>query len=250
MKKVHFKRIKNNRINKFLILLSIIIIGIIILLNNVSKKITPILFETAEVEINNFSTSIINKAISQVLEDKIDTSKLFETIIDNEGRIQTIDFNPIVVNQVLNIATTTVQKNIKLLEDGNIENIASYGINIDEKKMKKLKKGIISEIPMGVVFKNIAIANIGPRIPIRLHYLGDINSNIKTKITPYGINNALIEIYIELEVDAKIILPFISKKTNLKYNIPLIMKVIQGSVPNYYGSGLVKDSYLYSLPLE
>lgn len=44
-----------------------------------------------------------------MLEDKINTDNLFDTIIDNNGQIQTIDFNPIIVNQVLNIATSVVQ---------------------------------------------------------------------------------------------------------------------------------------------
>jgi len=251
MKKIHLRRKKKHaKINRFLILLFIIITGIIVLLNNAGKKMMPFLLETAEIEINNFSTVVINKAISQVLEDKINTEELFETVLDKDKRIQVIDLNPIIVNQVLNLVTTTVQQNIKLLEDGDVEKILSYGITIDGHRKKNLKKGIICEIPMGIIFKNLVISNIGPRIPIRLHYLGGINGNIKTKITPYGINNALVEVYVELETNAKIILPFASKNTNLKYSIPLVMKVIQGSVPSYYGNGLIKDSPLYSLPFE
>ena len=94
------------------------------------------------------------------------------------------------------------------------------------------------------------MSNLGPVIPIRLHYMGDVNSNITTKITQYGINNALVEIGVKLEMTAQIILPFITDKMTLECDIPLAIKMIQGSVPNYYGSGLVKDSSLYSVPLD
>ena len=220
------------------------------LINVINKKMTPIILETAKIEINKFSTVIINKAISQVLEDKINTDEIFSTVLSKDGEIQTIDFNPIIVNQVLNVATTVVQNNLKLLEDGDLENVGIYDMNLSAKKIKKLKKGIITEIPIGIMFKNSILSNIGPRIPIRLHYLGDVNSNITTKVTPYGINNAMVEVGIRLEMTAQIILPFLTDKMTLDCTIPLAIKMIQGSVPSYYGSGLLKDSSIYSLPFN
>lgn len=227
-----------------------VIFCVFILLNLVSKRFTPILIETAELEINKFSTIVINKAIAQVLEDKINTNDIFQTVINENGEIQTIDFNPIIVNQVLNVATSVVQNNLKLLEDGNLDAIGIYDIDLPEKRINDLKKGIITKVPMGVLTKNSVLSNLGPSIPIRLHYIGDVTSNITTKITQYGINNALVEVGVKLQMTAQIILPFMTDKMTLDCNIPLAIKMIQGKVPSYYGSGLVKDSSLYSLPLE
>ena len=252
-KRIHLKKIIYIRKgNILLVTIVLVFILVFIFLNFINKRITPIILETAELEINKFSTIVVNKAISQVLDDKINTDDIFTTIQSSDGKIQTIDFNPIVVNQVLNVATTIVQENLKLLEEGNLENIGIYDMDIPNRKEKieKLKKGIITEIPIGVIFKNSILANIGPEIPIRLHYLGDVNSNITTKLTPYGINNALVEIGVKLEMSAQIVLPFLTKRITLDCNIPIAIKMIQGTVPNYYGSGLVKDSSLYSIPLE
>lgn len=250
-RKIHLKKKKTiKKINIFIA--AIILIGIMLfsLLNIINKRISPIIIETAELEINKFSTIVVNKAISQVLEDKINTDQIFTAVISNDGNIQTIDFNPIIVNQVLNVATTVVQENLRLLEEGRLDNIGIYDMDLEDDKIDKLKKGIITEIPLGVIFNNTILANIGPKIPIRLHYLGDVNSNITTKVTPYGINNALVEVGVHLEMTAQIILPFLTDKVKLDCTIPLAIKMIQGSVPNYYGSGLVKDSSLYSIPLE
>lgn len=252
-KKIHLRnarRVKIKKANKILIVMFLITIFIIIALNRINKAFTPIILETAELEINKFSTIVVNKAISQVLEDKINTDKLFFTVTDDKGNIQTIDFNPTIVNQVLNIATTVVQDNLKLLEQGNLDNIGIYDMNLDKSRLNKMKKGIITEIPIGVIFNNSILSNIGPKIPIRLHYLGDVNSNIKTKIKSYGINNAFVEVGIHLEMTAQIVLPFLTEKMRLDCDIPLAIKMIQGNIPNYYGSGLVKDSSLYSLPFE
>lgn len=250
-KKIHLrKKRKVKKINLFIITIIGVFVGVLFFVNIINKRFTPILLETAELEIGKFSTIVINKAIAQVLEDKINTDELFETVINNGGEIQTIDFNPIIVNQVLNIATSVVQNNLKLLEDGDLDTIGIYDMDLPENRIEDLKKGIITKIPMGVITKNSILSNLGPQIPIRLHYIGDVNSNITTKITQYGINNALVEIGVKLQMTAQIILPFITDKMTLECDIPLAIKMIQGSVPNYYGSGLVKDSSLYSIPLE
>ena len=251
MQKIHLR--KNRKLNKKNLLaltLLISITSVLYLLNLLNKSISPILLETAELEVNKISTIVVNKAIAQVLEDKINTDELFSTITSQNGDIQTIDFNPIIVNQVLNVATSVVQNNLKLLEQGNLDNIGIYDMDLPEDRVEKLKKGIVTTVPFGVIFKNSILSNLGPSIPIRLHYIGDVNSNIVTKITQYGINNALVEVGVKLEMTAQIILPFITKKLVLECDIPLAIKMIQGSVPNYYGSGLVKDSSLYSIPLE
>lgn len=250
-KKIHLrKKRKVKKVNLFIITLIGVLIGVIVLLNLINKRFTPILLETAELEIGKFSTIVINKAIAQVLDDKINTDELFDTIISDSGEIQTIDFNPIIVNQVLNVATSVVQNNLKLLEEGNLDTIGIYDMDLPEDRIEDLKKGIITKIPIGVITENSILSNLGPEIPIRLHYIGDVTSNITTKITQYGINNALVEIGVKLQMTAQIILPFVTDKMTLECDIPLAIKMIQGSVPNYYGSGLVKDSSLYSIPLE
>lgn len=211
----------------------------------INQIMTPILLEQAELEINKFSTIIANKAISQALNDKINIEKIFNNTLSKDGYIQSIDFNTIAVNEILTIATESVQKDIKLLEKGEL-----IIDDISDGKSSKLRKGIIAEIPLGVITKNTLFSNIGPKIPIRLNYIGDVISNISTKITQYGINNAMIEVKINLELTAKIIMPFISEKKKLEYDIPIATKIIQGVVPDYYGSELIKNSSIYTMPIE
>lgn len=250
-RRIHLR--KKRKIKKSSILIITLLFCLILVslfLRVINDRFTPILLETAELEIGKFSTIVINKAIAQVLEDKINTDNLFDTITSENGEIQTIDFNPVIVNQVLNIATSVVQNNLKLLEEGNLDTIGIYDMDLPENRIKDLKKGIITKIPMGVITENSILSNLGPTIPIRLHYVGDVNSNITTEVTPYGINNALVKIGVRLEMTAQIILPFLTEKMVLECDIPLAIKMIQGSVPNYYGSGFIRDSSLYSMPLE
>lgn len=148
------------------------------------------------------------------------------------------------VNNLLSSATKLVEQNLKYLENGNVEKL-KLNNNFDN---KKLKKGIIYEMPFGVIFNNSILTNISPKIPVKLNLIGSITSQIDTKITNYGINNALIEVYINLELDLRVILPFVSDKTTVKTSVPVAIKLIQGSVPEYYSNGLSSPSI--SIPIE
>ncbi len=103
-------------------------------------------------------------------------------------------------------------------------------------------------MPVGTLFKNIILADLGPKISVKLHYLNDVNSSISTKIREYGINNALIEIYVNVEVNIKVLSPFISEKIVLMTSVPLAIKMVQGKIPTYYGNDILKNSNSYILP--
>ena len=75
-------------------------------------------------------------------------------------------------------------------------------------------------------------------------------SNIETKITNYGINNAMMEISVNIELSEQVILPFVSKKIVYNVNIPIAIKLIQGTVPNYYFNGLSRNSPNVFIPME
>ena len=47
---------------------------------HISEKLTPILLELATMKLNKYSTTIVNKAVSQVLDDKIEIDSLFTIV--------------------------------------------------------------------------------------------------------------------------------------------------------------------------
>ena len=66
--------------------------------------------------------------------------------------------------------------------------------------MEKLKSGIIYQVPTGIIFNNGLLSNIGPKIPVKLSLIGDVTIDIKTTIKDYGINNAVIQVSINVKV--------------------------------------------------
>ena len=73
---------------------------------------------------------------------------------------------------------------------------------------------------------------------MKLSLTGDILTDIHTKVTDYGINNAVVEIVISVEVYEQVILPFTTKRVTINTDIPIAVKLIQGEIPSYYFNNL------------
>ena len=235
--------------NIFIATLLLCVIITIIVLKIISIRVSPILMNYAELETKKLSSIVINRAVNKQLANGMNIDEMFNIIKNDNGEIATIDFNPAKVNKVLNTTTNVVLINLKAIEEGNIDFIELPDILISNDK-DKLKNGIIYEIPLGTITNSGFLSNLGPKIPIKLNIIGSVESNVKTNIKEYGINNALVEIYIRISVTEQINVPFISKRVTVTSDIPVALKVIQGSVPKYYGGTLSKQSNIFSIPIE
>jgi len=245
------KKISTKKILKtHIILLSILflVLSVFLLFKFLNKKASPILLEYADEELKKLSNIIINKSISKHLVENTEIDNLFVVARDSNDEIKTIDFNPVVVNKFLSTTTNSIQLYLKQIEEGNTDLLEDSSYTDIVYNKEKLKKGIIYELPIGVVFGNSFLANLGPKIPIKYRTIGNINSNISTKITNYGINNALVEVTIDVKITQMVLIPFVSKKIVTKNNIPIAIKMIEGNIPNYYFNGISRESPGIALP--
>lgn len=250
-KRIHLKRkfsFFKNKINFVIFIVIMLIIMIVLILNFISLKVNPVLLDYAQMEARKIASIIINDAVNQNITNDIDIEELFIITRDTNNEVKTIDFNPIIVNQILTETTILVQSNLRYLEQGKVDMLNLMNNALIDYNQDKLKQGIIYEIPSGVIFGNSFLANIGPKIPVKFSLVGDIVGYINTNVTDYGINNALIEVNIVLELSEQVILPFVSEKITIDTTIPVALKLIQGSVPNYYLNGLNSPSF--ALPIN
>lgn len=233
MKKIYLKKKKKRKnIIITLILIFILIASLLqIVLRYINKNISPELIEYASIEIKKISNIIISKAITQNEIEKFDTNNLFIITKNEKNEILTVDLNTTLINKIVFQITDKIQENLKQLEQGKIN---EYNEN---------SNGVILKIPIGLITKNFMLNELGPKIPVKMKILGNMDSNINTKITNYGINNALIETYIEISITEQVILPITTKKINITSKIPIAIKLINGTVPNYYPNGIIERRY-------
>lgn len=201
-----------------LLLLSIIIA--ILIINYFSKKANLILLPLAEEQTRKVVTTVINSACNDVLI----SNNLYTLNKNSNNEIQMINYNSFEITKLINTITSNIENSLREIEQGK-KNYYNDTSN---------EGGVIAIIPFGVIFGNSLLSNIGPNIKLRLNVLGDVVSNIETEIKPYGINNAYVELRITLTVNARIILPFASKKVTISNVIPLSMNIVEGNIPKAY----------------
>lgn len=241
------KKIVIKKINLLIFSFVLVFIIIILLFKIINERINPILFDYATLESRKFASIIINKAIEKNVATDLVIEDLYIVSKKENNEITSVDFNPTIVNKVLTKVTSSVQMNLKNLEEGNLDLLEASDDVLIYYDKENLKKGIIFRIPSGIVFNNSLLTNIGPKIPVRFTLVGDVLSGINTKVTNYGINNALLEVSVNIKLTLKVILPISTKEVNVETNVPIAIKMIQGNVPNYYSNGLNSN---FSIPLN
>lgn len=245
---MHLKRKrKKSIINKVIILVILLSISVGYLLQLFSSKALPQLINYSEIETKKIVSSIINSTVIEETYKNTTIDNLFITHKDNNDSIKSIDYNSNYVNQILVDTYKAVERNLSYLEHGQVEKLKLYNIDLSSYNNDKLKEGIIYELPSGIILNNVILNNIFPKIPVKMSLIGNIFCRLDSSVKAYGINNALITINVVVEVEVKILLPFVSKNTKIVESIPILMKIIEGNVPSYYFGGYLSNPALNSI---
>jgi len=182
----------------------------------------------------NIAEAIVNKSVyDELLNNETDLSLMFNAFKNKDDEIISIDFNNIIVNEYLYKILNNIINNFNNLEQTHTKelNVSFYE-----------KKSNIFFIPLGVIYDLPVLTFISPKIPFKINSIGNIESNIETKITEYGINNSLLEIIININLNLNVVYPFISNNIIIKKSIPIASKLIQGNIPSYYGGIITSTS--------
>lgn len=221
---------------RFLLALFLFLTGTFFALWLINRSIQPVLISFAEAQTNKIASMVLQKAISEEITENLDIEDIM--ITGKEEGAPTV-FNAEVINRVLAEVTDLAEENLNQAEAGNLRELEEFsGVEIDAEKTEQ-GEGIAYTIPLGQITNNAILGNMGPRIPIRFHAIGDVTSNVKTKVEPFGINSAYVEVYIALEVNVEVIVPFAVDTTIVRQNLPVAMGLVHGSVPEYYNPNTI-----------
>lgn len=168
---------------------------------------------------------------------------IYDIVKSDDNEIKNIVYDSGVINDLINSITNRVYKMFDMLEYGDLEKL-NIRENILSTKNSN-NKGIVLEVPSGIVTNNYLLNNLGPKIPVELSLTGEFESFITTEIKEYGINNAMVVVYINIKVSEQVTMPFITDKIIVENKIPIFMSLVNGTIPNYYFDGFSKNSNIY-----
>lgn len=236
----NMKRVKHNFGKIYLVTFILIIVLSVIFFIIINKKTLPILVNYANVQTKRIGIEVLRNTGLKEVNKRLKNEDIFNLLKDNNGQIESINFDTVLLNEMLVVVSKAIRERLTEIENGKKLPDELYANVMNN----KLKKGIVYEVPLGIASGNSFFSNLGPKIPIKVTYSGNVGLDIKTRVSEYGINSALIEIYIKAEVTQRTIAPFISSDTKLISEIPLVIKVVKGTVPNY----LLGTNNSYALP--
>lgn len=230
---------KHSFLTFILYLITIAIICSIIFIYYFQKKLGPGLIDCAEDEVNHLTSLIMNNCIRKYIE-KTPNLELIKTERNLNQEIERIQYDTKILNQTRTEIIDMLESDLDYMVKGQLEEIELNLNKISDEYYEKTTEGILFTVSIGSATGNYFFANIGPKIPLNLKTIGEATANINTNITEYGMNNAMIEVNIELEVTTIIHMPFLSKEVTVKNTIPLTMEIIQGKIPAYHLNNIVE----------
>lgn len=239
---------RHKKINKlfFIIFGVVLLISITttFLLNVFNEKITPKLVEISEQSLNKITYAII----MDYLDDDILNQEYLDNILiitkNKKQEIITVDFNLQQAYIVLSEVTKRLEENINELENGKIK------IDYYDSYLSDGMNGLVLSVPIGVISNKSFFSNVGPKIPVKINFVGSLLTNLKTKITNYGLNNSLVELYAYIMISEEIVTPVTFNELKTEYDVLIAAKMINGRVPSFYGDALTQESNLINVPID
>lgn len=206
---------KAKKLSKFLIIVIVMIITFYGILNSVE----PIVDALCKDKAKSVATIICNEESTKII-----TNYKYEDLItihrDNNNNITMIQSNIIPINYIISDVGEKVQKRI---DETNSDNIY---VNLGGFTGSKLLSGL------------------GPKIPIKLSLVGNIETDLRSEFSSQGINQTIHRIYLQIDCRISILTPYNIKEERISNQVLIAENVIVGKIPeSYYNlEGLNSDN--------
>ncbi len=188
----------------FVILLSVLTAIII------EWRVSPVIRAWGQTRAISLATRAINLAIEETMAISMSATEMASIMVDAEGRLQAIQYNTGEINRVSSAATHKVLQS--LLNLGNE----------------------IFPVPLGQILGLDFIAGWGPGIPIKILPAGAVTTTPISSFQSAGINQTIHRIYLDVNVEMRVIIPLVEATLPVSTRVPIIEEVIIGAVPSWY----------------
>lgn len=225
MKRFYKKKKIKNKSKIGIIVISVILVDFFIY-SLFSDKLGKSISYSAMIKIEELTKYYLNDTIKKYL--NIDTSDYIKLNLVNNN-IVNVDIDNNKCNILLNNVINDLESNVFKIESGEMTDYHNL-------EMLRSNNGIVVFMPIGVATNNTLFARLGPKIPVKVSFLENVDANVDVEIKSYGINNSLIKLYINIKIEEIVELPIENDRNNIEYKFLLASKLINGEVPDMLGT--------------
>ena len=200
------KKVKLSK--KYVNIITIIVVALLTVLFLINT-ITPVFNNLCQSEAKATATKIVNDTIDDVMENYTYTD-LVVINKDNDGKINSIHADTATLNKIVSNIATNIQKNIDSQENRDIY----------------IRLGTFTGITL--------LSGRGPKVPIRISSIGNIDTNIKSEFESAGINQTIHRITLETKCEIQILTPFNTIVSSVEDKVILAENIVIGEIPESY----------------
>lgn len=238
------KRFKKRKFsNNILFVLLIITFFVVAFLYYFSVYWSVGIVKISKLKVNEITNNIVNDAVFNYKKRGKNLNNLISTVVNEKKEIISVDVDMEMSYVLLNDIVNEIRENIKKFQYSEYE---YYNME----SLSYVNNGIVIAIPMGAVTGKNLIVNLGPKVPVKLSLLENVKGVVRTEVQDYGINNAMLNVYIKIEIEQNIEMPSTSESFYNNYEMLIASKLIQGTVPSFIGEFKENESEVVNIPVN
>ena len=172
--------------------------------------VNPIFETLCKDKAKSVATMITNEETTKIIE-KYNYDTFFTIQKDEKGSIQIINANVLRINQVTSDIAVAIQK----------------ALDNNEKNKIYIHSGAIT----GIRF----LSGTGPRIPLKIASVENIDTDLRSEFISQGVNQTLHRVYLNVKTNVSILSSFKTIESSIENQVLIAEHVIIGEIPsNYY----------------
>lgn len=180
--------------------------------------------DRVDVYMKSKSENYCSSLVSDILREEainIISDDLVSVKYEKENVLKSISINTKLVNSFLKNLNDSLLESIKYIENADIK------------------------IPLGIILGETLFGTLGPYFDIDIILLSSFKTDVFTKISEYGINSSLFELYASVNFTIRSMIPLREEISVIGVSFPLVIEIINGEVPRYYynTNDIVPDVY-------
>lgn len=93
------------------------------------------------------------------------------------------------------------------------------------------------------------LAGMGPKIPIKISNVGNVETNLKSEFISQGVNQTLHRVYMEIQTNVSILTPTSTMEESIYNQVLILENVIVGEIPETYYNfeGITSESEILDI---
>lgn len=227
---------KKNSFKVSIFIIFLIILIAILMFKQFCDDTTSLLLSYTEIKMNDYLESIASDY--EKIMTETENLNLLEVKENKNGEIIGMDYD---LNKIY-----TISAHLTEYLNNHLKNYDELSSTL-KKDFKMNESSLLFLVPFGQLLDNVYLSQIGPKIPVIVNLENSVFTNVSTKVTDYGLNNALLNVVLKVRLGYQIITPSQKEKKTLEYELLISSSVIEGKVPNFYGGSMESKTTFFEV---